>query len=126
MISERTRSALAAAKARGVQLGSYGKVLSAKNAAAAAERDAALRETLAPMVGLPSRTIAEKLNAPGHEAPRAWWALVARQCVAHDGTAWPANRGLKAREQAPGTLPACHPEIDRGWHGHMPFAPQTS
>src|SRR4029077_9162767 len=38
-ISPRTAAGLAAAKARGVQLGSYGKVLAAKNAAAAAERD---------------------------------------------------------------------------------------
>jgi DNA invertase Pin-like site-specific DNA recombinase len=76
MISERTKSALAAAKARGVVLGSYGKVQGEKNAAAAAARDASLRETLIPMVGLSSRVIAEKLNALGIEAPRGGkWAF---------------------------------------------------
>ena len=70
MISERTKTALAAAKERGVVLGSYGKVQGAKNAAAAAARDDKLRETVAPMAGLSSRAIAEKLNALGIKAPR--------------------------------------------------------
>jgi DNA invertase Pin-like site-specific DNA recombinase len=76
MISERTKSALAAAKARGVQLGTHGKVLAEQSAAAAAARDASLRATLEPMAGLPSRTIADKLNALGIEAPRGGkWAF---------------------------------------------------
>ena len=72
MISERTRKALAAAKARGVKLGNPAQAQA--NAAAAAARDAALRETLRPMSGMPSRAIAEKLNELGIGAPRggAW------------------------------------------------------
>jgi DNA invertase Pin-like site-specific DNA recombinase len=74
MISQRTSAGLAAAKARGVVLGSHGKVLAAQNAEAAAARDEALRSTLAPMAGMPARTIAANLNALGIEAPRggAW------------------------------------------------------
>jgi hypothetical protein len=58
----------------GVELGSSGKVLAAKNAAAAAARDAALCETLAPMVGMSSRAIAQRLTELGIEPPRggAW------------------------------------------------------
>jgi DNA invertase Pin-like site-specific DNA recombinase len=74
MISQRTVAGLPAAKARGVELGSSGKVLAAKNAAAAAARDAALRETLAPMVGTSSRASAQRLTELGIEPPRggAW------------------------------------------------------
>ena len=46
MISQRTRVGLQAAKARGVRLGTAGPALAAKNAAAAAKRDEALRSTL--------------------------------------------------------------------------------
>jgi DNA invertase Pin-like site-specific DNA recombinase len=72
MISQRTIAGLAAAKARGVVLGNA--ELGRKNAAAAAARDAALRETLASMAGLPSRAIADKLNQLGIPSPRggAW------------------------------------------------------
>ena len=74
MISQRTSAGLAAAKARGVKLGSFGTVLAAKNAAAAAARDEALRSTLAPMAGMSSRAIAQRLTQLGIEAPRggAW------------------------------------------------------
>ena len=44
--------------------------LAAKNAADAAVRDAALRETLATMVGLASRTIAQRLTELGIASPR--------------------------------------------------------
>lgn len=68
MISERTKVGLAAAKARGVQLGNAQMIASQQ--AATAERDEALHETLKPMIGMPSRTIAAKLNELGIAAPR--------------------------------------------------------
>jgi len=74
MISQRTRAGLQQAKARGVQLGRTGAVLAAKNAAAAAERDEALRPVLVSMLGQSSRAIAEQLTEQGIEPPRggAW------------------------------------------------------
>ena len=74
MISQRTRAGLQQAKARGVQLGRTGAILAAKNAAAAAERDEALRPVLISMVGQSSRAIAEQLTEQGIEPPRggAW------------------------------------------------------
>jgi DNA invertase Pin-like site-specific DNA recombinase len=68
MISQRTKEALAAAKARGVKLGN--PTLAANNAAAAAARAEALRETLTPMVGMSSRAIAQRLTEMGVKAPR--------------------------------------------------------
>jgi DNA invertase Pin-like site-specific DNA recombinase len=77
MISQRTSAGLAAAKARGVQLGKTGKALAARNAAAAAERDAALRPILAELAGRPLRVAAEELTRRGIAAPRggAWNAV---------------------------------------------------
>ena len=73
MISQRTSAGLQAAKARGVRLGNPEQARI--NAAAAAARDEALRDTLVPMVGMPSRAIAERLNQLGIAAPRGGtWA----------------------------------------------------
>jgi DNA invertase Pin-like site-specific DNA recombinase len=71
-ISARTKAGLAAAKARGVRLGS--DTIAAQNAAAAAMRDAELRPVLESMQGLSSRAIAERLTERGIEPPRggAW------------------------------------------------------
>ena len=81
MISQRTAAGLAAAKARGVKLGNEKMI--ADMQAAAAQRDAALRETLRPMIGLPSRTIAEKLTKLGIKTPRGGkvWSHVTVQRV---------------------------------------------
>jgi DNA invertase Pin-like site-specific DNA recombinase len=62
MISQRTIAGLAAARARGVKLGSTGKVLAAKNAADATARDEALRPVLAELSGLSASAIAVELN----------------------------------------------------------------
>ena len=97
MISQRTAAGLAAAKARGVKLGNEKMI--ADMQAAAAQRDAALRDTLRPMIGLPSRTIAAKLTEMGIEAPRGG-SVVAQDGAARDGTA-----GLVRAAQAPGTPP---------------------
>jgi DNA invertase Pin-like site-specific DNA recombinase len=70
MISQRTIAGLAAAKARGVKLGSFGKVLAAKNAAGAASRDAALRPVLAELSGMSASAIAAELNARKVPTPR--------------------------------------------------------
>lgn len=85
MISERTKAGLAAARERGVVLGNTQMI--AEQQAAAAERDAALRDTLRPMMGLPSRTIAAKLNELGIAAPRggAWSHKTVQRVMARLG-----------------------------------------
>jgi DNA invertase Pin-like site-specific DNA recombinase len=86
MISRRTKEALAAAKARGVQLGNA-KMIADMQAAAAA-RDAALRDTLRPMIGMASRTIAAKLTEMGIETPRggtAWSHTTVQKVMARLG-----------------------------------------
>ena len=80
MISQRTAAGLAAAKARGVKLGNEKMI--ADMQAAAAQRDAALRDTLRPMIGLPSRAIAEKLTEMGIETPRGGRRGRTRPCSA--------------------------------------------
>jgi DNA invertase Pin-like site-specific DNA recombinase len=72
LISERTKAALQAARERGVRLGNPN--IGADNAAAAADRDAALRPILAELAGKPLRQAAQALTARGITAPRggAW------------------------------------------------------
>jgi DNA invertase Pin-like site-specific DNA recombinase len=85
MISERTKVGLAAAKARGVQLGNM--ALIEANAQATAQRDAALRDVLAPLATLPSRSVADHLNARGIPAPRggAWSHATVQRVLARLG-----------------------------------------
>lgn len=71
IISQRTRAALAAAKARGTVLGRNGKVLAAKNQAEAAERLQPLANRLDALRsdGLSIRQMAEALNDAGVQSP---------------------------------------------------------
>ena len=77
MISQRTAAGLAVAKASGKQLGTHGKVLAAQNAAAAAERDAALRPALVALGDLSANAIARELNARKIPTPngKRWSAV---------------------------------------------------
>jgi DNA invertase Pin-like site-specific DNA recombinase len=75
MISERTSAGLAAAKARGVKLGKFSKVLAAKNAAEAAARDQALQPILVKLADRSANAIAAELNARAVPTPRgATWS----------------------------------------------------
>jgi DNA invertase Pin-like site-specific DNA recombinase len=75
MISQRTKSALAAAKARGVELGRHGKtVLAPRNHAEAAKRATDLRPILAELEasGISStRAVAQCLSERGVPTPSA-------------------------------------------------------
>ncbi len=75
MISQRTSAGPGRRQGAGSFWACTGKVIAAKNAAAAAERDEALRATLEPMIGSLSGAVAAKLTSElGVEAPRggAW------------------------------------------------------
>jgi DNA invertase Pin-like site-specific DNA recombinase len=65
MISQRTSAGLQAAKARGKLLGSYSAVLAAKNAGAAAARDAELEPVLRELSHLSSRAAAAEIERRG-------------------------------------------------------------
>ncbi len=76
-IRERTRAALASAKARGVKLGTNGKVLAEKRREEANTRALLLKETLQALLlteGLTFRQASERLNKKGVPAPggRLW------------------------------------------------------
>lgn len=76
-ISERTRAALASAKARGVKLGTNGKVLAEKRREEANARALSLNDTLQALLlteGLTFRQASERLNNVGMPAPggRLW------------------------------------------------------
>jgi len=80
-ISERTKAALAAAKRRGVKLGTYGRELARQNKAAAAEHARKLAPTVAEIraSGVQSvRAVAEELNRRGVPSARgARWHVPA-------------------------------------------------
>ena len=75
MISQRTNAGLQAAKAKGKKLGNPmlkakpGTRLSENNRALASARDETLRSTLAPMVGMPSRAIAQRARTDRDRLP---------------------------------------------------------
>lgn len=100
-IAQRTREALAAAKARGQQLGNpnIGKVRQAE----ARERATALRTVVEPLRGLPAKRISVILNDRKIPAPRGgdWQATqVIRQRGAKAATE-PIDRGRRHRAEQP-------------------------
>jgi DNA invertase Pin-like site-specific DNA recombinase len=87
MISERTKVALQAAKARGVKLGN--QALADANKAAAASRDAELRPVLVELAGKSLRAIAADLTARSIAAPRggAWSPVTVMRAMKRLGLA---------------------------------------
>jgi DNA invertase Pin-like site-specific DNA recombinase len=79
LISERTKAGLAAAKRRGVKLGTYSRVLAATNHKAALDRSRELAPTLRDLRerGLSVRAIAEYLTKRKVPSPRGGlWSQV--------------------------------------------------
>ena len=83
LISERTKAALAEAKARGVQLGRSVTALVAANKAAAAERDASLKAMFIELNGKSYQAIADELTNRAIAAPRggAWNAMTVMRAM---------------------------------------------
>jgi DNA invertase Pin-like site-specific DNA recombinase len=89
LVSERTKAALAAAKARGVQLGSS-RIAADANKAAAAARDADLLPILEPLRGRSYQAIARELTGKGITAPRGgatWNAMTVMRAMKRLGIA---------------------------------------
>jgi DNA invertase Pin-like site-specific DNA recombinase len=88
-ISERTKAALAAAKARGTKLGKNGKKLAAANRAAADQSAADLKPLLSKSIaaGLTRAEIADTLNRQGIPTARGgkWHATTVQRIVARLG-----------------------------------------
>jgi DNA invertase Pin-like site-specific DNA recombinase len=106
MISERTKAALASAKARGVQLGN--RQLGAANAAAAADRDAMVRPILDQMLGKTLREIAQALTDRGIEAPRGgtrWNNVTVMRAMRRLGIERDADQVMRRLGVAPGATP---------------------
>lgn len=86
MIAERTKAALAAAKARGKRLGRYGaEVLAPANRALAMERAEEIAPALADMLaeGFSLRAMAATLDSSGSKAPRGgkWSAMTVKRAL---------------------------------------------
>jgi DNA invertase Pin-like site-specific DNA recombinase len=81
MISERTRHALAAAKARGVMLGNPAQAKANQESADAFAEG--LRGVVWPIINLSSRRIASILNAQGHKTPsgKAWQSVTVLRLI---------------------------------------------
>jgi DNA invertase Pin-like site-specific DNA recombinase len=94
MISERTRAGLAAAKARGVELGKSAQVLAAANKEAAKARDASLETTLRELTGRSYQAIADELTKRAIMAPRGgtiWNAMTTMRSMKRLGIANPTR-----------------------------------
>ena len=103
MISQRTVAGLEIAKANGVVLGSHGKILAAQNAAAAAERDAALRPLLVELGDLSANAVARELNARKISTPngKTWSAVTVLRVMNSARAALDRRRQLQLRRIAP-------------------------
>ena len=99
LISQRTKAALASAKARGVKLGN--RQLAADNKAAAAARDIELRPILDELAGKTLREIAAHLTDRGVAAPRggAWNAMTVMRTMRRLGIGRDADQVMQ-RAQA--------------------------
>lgn len=97
MVSDRTKAALAAAKARGQVLGANGRVLAEKHKADALARIAPVADRLRALRadGLSLRRIADTLNREGIPSPggASWGAVNVQRALARVGGPQPVKAG---------------------------------
>jgi len=104
-ISERTKAALAAAKARGVKLGTYGRTLADKNIADATRFAEGVREPLTSMLENGAGTLqvlADGLNADGYLTREGakWGTVAVHRTLRRLGLPMPAQASQSTRGAA--------------------------